>query len=599
MKHLNSTLIAALVLTAPLLAADGEAAYKLRCAGCHQNAQPGGRIPPRAEIGALPPEAILRAISSGSMMIQGSSLTDEERHDVARFLTGKEFAPVSGVAMAGMCTQPAPKFAPKAGDWNGWSIDEGNSRYQPNPGLKAEDVGKLKLKWAFGFPNGSIAASQPTVVGGRLFVGSDSGDVYSLDAGSGCIYWSYNGGALVRNGVKIAQVNGKYVAFFGDARANEHAVDVETGKGLWKVKVEDHPIARLTGSPTFHDGKIYFGVSSFEEFTAALGDYKCCTFRGSVVALDAGTGRRVWKSNTVLDPPKEFKKNKSGDPIYGPAGAAVWNTPAVDAKRRMVYVATGDSYTDMDINTSDAILAFDLDTGSLKWVKQILAHDNYITGCPVAANCPAEEGPDLDFGSSVIIRNLPGGKQILVVAQKSGVVYGLDPDKRGEILWETRVGSGGVLGGVEFGHAADLTQVYAAVSDKFTKRGDTPQPGISALDLATGKKIWSTPAPKVTCAKPAGCLPAQSAAIAVMPGAVFSGAVNGHFRAYSTKDGAILWDFDTAVEFDTVNKVKAHGSSIDGAGPAIAHGMVYTNSGYGSLGGAPGNVLLAFSVDGK
>ena len=365
MKHLHSTLIAALVLTAPLLAADGEAAYKLRCAGCHQNAQPGGRIPPRAEIGALPPEAILRALSSGSMMIQGSSLTDEERHDVARFLTGKEFAPVSGVAMAGMCTQPAPKFAPKAGDWNGWSIDEGNSRYQPNPGLKAEDVGKLKLKWAFGFPNGSIAASQPTVVGGRLFVGSDSGDVYSLDAGSGCIYWSYNGGALVRNGVKIAQVNGKYVAFFGDARANEHAVDVETGKGLWKVKVEDHPIARLTGSPTFHDGKIYFGVSSFEEFTAALGDYKCCTFRGSVVALDAGTGRRVWKSNTVLDPPKEFKKNKSGDPIYGPAGAAVWNTPAVDAKRRMVYVATGDSYTDMDINTSDAILAFDLDTGSL------------------------------------------------------------------------------------------------------------------------------------------------------------------------------------------------------------------------------------------
>ena len=166
-------------------------------------------------------------------------------------------------------------------------------------------------------------------------------------------------------------------------------------------------------------------------------------------------------------------------------------------------------------------------------------------------------------------------------------------------MWETRVGSGGVLGGVEFGHAADLTQVYAAVSDKFTKRGDTPQPGISALDLATGKKIWSTPAPKVTCAKPAGCLPAQSAAIAVMPGAVFSGAVNGHFRAYSTKDGAILWDFDTAVEFDTVNKVKAHGSSIDGAGPAIAHGMVYTNSGYGSLGGAPGNVLLAFSVDGK
>jgi polyvinyl alcohol dehydrogenase (cytochrome) len=581
------------------MAADGEAVFKLRCAGCHDTAQPAGRIPPKAELSALPPEAIVRTLQSGSMMIQGSALSDEERHDVARFLTGKDVAPVSTAPMSGMCTKPAPKFAPQAGDWNGWSIDDTNSRYQPNPALKAEDVPRLKLKWAFGFPNGSIESSQPVVVGGRLFVGSDSGDVYSLDASTGCIYWSYAAGALMRNAVKIAQVNGKYAAFFGDARANEHAVDVETGKLLWKTKVEDHPISRLTGSPTFYNGKIYFGVSSFEEFTAALGDYKCCTFRGSVVALDAATGKQVWKSRTVLDPPKEFRKNKSGAPMLGPAGAAVWNTPAIDAKRKMVYVATGDSYTDVDINTSDAILAFDLDTGSLKWVKQVTAHDNYITGCPAGTNCPAEDGPDFDFGSSVIVRNLPNGKQILVVAQKSGVVYGLDPDKRGDIVWETRVGSGGVLGGVEFGHAADLTQVYAAVSDKFTKRGDTPQPGISALDIATGKKIWSTPAPKVTCASPRGCLPAQSAAISVMPGAVFSGAVNGHFRAYSTKDGSILWDFDTAVEFDTVNKVKAHGSSIDGAGPAIAHGMVYTNSGYGSLGGAPGNVLLAFSVDGK
>jgi polyvinyl alcohol dehydrogenase (cytochrome) len=339
-------------------------------------------------------------------------------------------------------------------------------------------------------------------------------------------------------------------------------------------------------------------MASFEEASGIAPGYECCTFRGSLASLDAETGRQLWKSFTVLDPPKAFKKNKNGGQMYGPAGAGVWSAPTVDAKRKLVYVATGDSYTDVELNTSDAILAFRIDNGGLVWVSQVTAHDNFIVACPDRSpNCPEVLGPDYDFGSSPILRAIAGGRQIIVAAQKSGVVWGLDPDQKGKILWNTKIGAGSVQGGVEWGHSADGENTYAAVSD--VSAGADAQPGISALKLATGEKVWSTPAPKVACATPAACSPSQSAAVSVIPGAVFSGALNGHFRAYSTKTGEILWDFDTVRSFDTVNQVPGKGGSINGAGPAIANGMVFTNSGYGSGRQLEGNVLLAFSVDGK
>jgi polyvinyl alcohol dehydrogenase (cytochrome) len=298
----------------------------------------------------------------------------------------------------------------------------------------------------------------------------------------------------------------------------------------------------------------------------------------------------------VSDPAKPYKKNKIGTQLRGPAGAAIWSSPTIDAKRKLVYAATGNSYTDVDISTSDAILAFDLDTGSLKWVSQVQPKDNFIVGCPGVSNCPEEKGPDFDFGSSPILREIGGGKEMLVVGQKSGVVYGLDPDAKGKILWQTRIGTGSALGGVEWGHAADEQNTYAAISDRIVRAN--AQPGIYALNIKTGEKVWSTPAPKVACAS-GQCNPAQSAAVSVIPGAVFSGALNGHFRAYSTKTGEIIWDYDTLRSFDTVNKVTAKGGSIDGAGPTIVNGMVFTASGYALFGGYAGNVLLAFSVDGK
>ena len=217
--------------------------------------------------------------------------------------------------MAGKCTAPLKKFAPNAkADWNGWGVDPTNSRFQPNPGLAAADVPRLKLKWAFGYPKETLASAQPTVVGGRVFVGSYRGNVYSLDASSGCTIWSFNAGAGVRTAITVAAAKtpGKYIVFFGDLHASAHALDAETGQELWKTKVEDHPAATLTGAPMFYNGTLYVPVSSIEEASAASSTYECCTFRGSLVALDAETGKQLWKSYTVADSAEAFQEKLGG-----------------------------------------------------------------------------------------------------------------------------------------------------------------------------------------------------------------------------------------------------------------------------------------------
>jgi polyvinyl alcohol dehydrogenase (cytochrome) len=512
-------------------------------------------------------------------------------------LTGLVCLGVCAAALAmaadetGRCNGTPKAFAPGAGDWNGWGVDGSNARYQPQPGLAAADVSKLKLKWAFGFAGDMRAVGQPAVVGGRVFVGSYSGNVYSLDASTGCVFWVYDAAAIVRTGINVARSGSQWVAYFGDGKGFAHAVDAQTGKQIWKVKMDDHPLARITGTPVFYNGRVYVPVASGEELASAqTPKYQCCTFRGSLAALDAATGKVAWKTYTVSDPAKQYKTNAEGTPMFGPAGAGVWSAPTIDVKRKRVYVGTGNSYTGTEISTSDSVLAFDLTSGSLLWSSQVTPHDNWVPGCPKGVNCPENPGDDYDFGSSPILRTV-NGKELLVAGQKSGVVYGLDPEKRGAIVWKTRLGQGtGLMGGIAWGMAADEQTVYAAVSD--INRADGT-PGLYALKIGSGEKVWGTPAPQG-----AGNT-AQASAVSAMPGIAFSESFGGRLRAYSTKTGEIVWDFDAKRDFDTVNKVPAKGGSFNGAGPAISRGMVIATCGYGFAGGQAGNVLLAFGPEGK
>jgi len=411
----------------------------------------------------------------------------------------------------------------------------------------------------------------------------------------------------VRSAVTLARVGTTNIAFFGDGKANVYGVDAATGKQLWKTKADAFPVAGITSSPVFHNGRIYIGIRSGEEASGADPKYECCRFRGSVVALDALTGKQVWKTYLV-DEPKRTTRNKAGAQLWAPSGVSVWSTPAIDERRNALYVTTGNNYTDPTTRLSDAFVAMDLNSGKILWSRQMTPKDAYTAACrlPDKTNCAESNGPDFDFGASPILVTFAGGKRALIAGQKSGVVYAVDPDNQGEVLWQTRVGKGGTMGGVQWGSAADQSNVYVAVSDigrimltySTSTDADPKQGGgMFALRLQDGDKVWYT-APE-PCGNRPRCSPAQSAAVTAIPGVAFSGSVDGHLRAYSSADGKIVWDFDTAQAYDTVNGVPGHGGAIDGPGAAIGGGMLFVNSGYPTAGGMPGNVLLAFSVDGN
>ena len=503
--------------------------------------------------------------------------------------------------------------------WNGWGVDPTQHRFQPADmaRLDPSDVTRLKLKWAFGFPGASRAVAQPTVFGGRVFVGSQNGKVYSLDAKNGCTYWRFEAGRPVRSAVVIGPRGDGWAAYFGDAGANVYAVDALSGKILWTTKVDQHPAAVITGSPILVGATLFIGISSFEEVTGAKPTYSCCTFRGSLVALDASTGKISWKTFTIADEAKPSGANLNGVEQLGPSGAAIWSAPTYDAATKRVYATTGDNYSDPPSGTSDAIVAFDAGSGDRAWTRQITSGDAYTVACPSGVNCPKSHGPDLDFGSSAVLAGLPGGKRILFAGQKSGVVSAVDPDRGGEIVWQKRVGVGGTLGGVQWGVAADEGNLYVAVSDPKIQRVPPGTPGaqplafnssvallidskagggLTALKLDTGEEVWRTPHPG--CGDVPGCSPAQSAAVTAIPGLVFSGGLDGHLRAYLADDGKIVWDQYTEGDYQTVNGIAAKGGSIDGGGAVVVDGMVYLDSGSGFAGSIPGNVLLAYSVDG-
>jgi polyvinyl alcohol dehydrogenase (cytochrome) len=583
---------------APPANSEGAAVFQRECASCHVNPPADSRAPTREALGGRTADAIVAALTDGAMRLQGARLSAAERRSVSNFLTAATAQrPSAAVAAetASFCkAAPQRTSDPNAAPyWNGWGGTVTNTRFQPadQSGLTAAQVPGLKLKWAFGVDGVVQFRVQPVVVGGRVYVASETGAVYSLDAKSGCTYWIFRAETGIRTAISV----GPRAVYFADAKANAYAVDLTTGRQVWIRKVETHPSARATGAPTFYEGKLYVPITGVaEENTASSPNYECCTFRGSVTALNADTGDVIWKSYTV-DEPKPRGKSSNGVQLYGPAGGGIWSAPTIDPRRGLVYVATGNGYADPVQPTTDAVVAFDLQTGKLKWASQV-AKDNWAMGCgngPVKnANCPETVGPDFDFSASPILATLPNGRQLIVIPQKSGIGYALDPDKEGALVWKYQAGRGSGIGGV-WGAAVDAQRAYFAVADQLT-----PAPGgLHAVNLETGERAWYTPPKPPLCGSGRGCSAAQSAALTAIPGVVFSGSADGGLRGYSTNDGAVIWEFNTNREFETVNGVKGKGGSMDLGGPAIVGGMLYVSSGNGGIVGMPGNVLLAFGME--
>jgi polyvinyl alcohol dehydrogenase (cytochrome) len=605
-------LLLQLFLTADIRGAgvpDGGALYRKHCASCHESG--AARAPNTNALRSLSPERILMTLEGGAMMIMGQRRTDPERRAIAEYLAGKALGhePPATIPQAAFCKDNPTWNDPLSGPhWTGWGADLTNRRFQPaaQAGIPAQDVHRLRLKWAFGFPGDIQAYAQPAAAGGRIFVGSAGRRVYSLNSSTGCIYWTLETEAPVRTAISLDARPWGYVLYFGDIHANVYAADAATGKLLWKVRVDEHSEARITGAPSLSGNRLFVPVSSSEEVSAADPLYECCRFRGSVLALDTTSGATIWRTYTIAGAAQPTRRNKAGTQLWGPSGAAVWSAPTLDLTRHILYAATGDSYSDPPAATADAILALDIESGKILWTRQMTPGDAFNLACPSPekTNCPEANGPDFDFGSSPILIELPLGRRMLIAGQKSAIVYALDPDRGGELLWQARVGRGGTLGGIQWGPAADSENVYAAVSDITRKLGPAGLElnpatggGISAVRLRNGEVMWRAAPPG--CGDRQPCSPAQSAAVTVIPGVVFSGSSDGHLRAYSASTGRIVWDYDAVRQYSAVNGVAARGGSFDGPGPVIAGGMLFVNSGYGAMGGIPGNVLLAFSVDGK
>lgn len=584
---------------------DGAALFQTNCAICH-----GGKVakaPPMSLLQIMSASSVLRAMEHGIMQEQAAALSADQRRAVAQYLTGQQLGAADALPPAPACSAPLAEFdfdkPPRA---DGWGVSSGNQRHfsEDVAGLAAADLPNLELKWAFAFPDAIRARSQPAIGGGALYVGSQNGTVYALEEKTGCIRWQFSTVAEVRTGIVLAPWkagdNGSNPSlYFGDLVGNVYALDAVTGKLLWRDRPDEHPSLTLTAAPVLHEDRLYVPMSALEVTAAADPTYACCTFRGGVAVYDAVNGEQFWVGYTIDEAPRVVGKNAIGTDRIAPSGAPIWNSPAMDPARQVMYVGTGENYSSPANDTSDAILALSLKDGSIVWHQQMTAKDAWNMGCETdeKINCPPENGPDYDFGAATILTTTSDGRDIILAGQKSGEVFALDPDNKGKILWRNKLGRGGIQGGVHFGMAVEGDTLYVPMSD-FDGGPRWPgvaKPGMFAVDITTGETLWYTPGAEDTCGQRDYCQPGISAAASAIDGAVIAGGMDGHLRGYSAKDGRVIWDLDTAVEYTTLNGGSGHGGSMGGAaGVVVNDGMLFVNSGYGIYFHMPGNVLLAF-----
>ena len=599
--------------------------FSNNCTTCHGN-PPVEHAPSEATIKTMTPERIYEAITTGAMANNAKMLSATEKVLLAEYMGGRKLDTSeagSKRSMPNACPSDPPIRNLNGPVWNGWG-DLANTRFQPAEaaGLTAGKVSRLELKWSFGFP-GATALYGVTVADGRVFVSSDAGYVYSLDAKTGCVHWSFKAGAVVRSNITMGPLkpgSDRVMAYFGDIRGNAYALDASNGEQIWKTLTDSHPLARVTGNPRYFDGKLYVPLASLEEDESRSPGYVCCTFRGAIVAVNTENGKIAWKTYTTLEPPKIYKKNSAGVAYMGPSGAGVWTTPIVDTKRRELYFGTGNSFSE-PAQTSDSIMALNADTGKMLWYKQANADDVWHGGCQQtvpgrpangrggapggggrgganaarppqppypADNCVDKTGPDWDYSASPNLATMSDGRTVIVASPKQALVRTYDPAKGGEEVWRQDIarGIGGGAGETVFGGAVHGNTIYYGLH-----LGN----GIVAMDLETGVEKWFKPLQQPADG-PMSTHKGIVAAVTLIPGVLFAGGMDGILRAVQPENGNPIWEFNTAQEFKTVNGVPAKGGSIGAAGPTVTDGMVFVGSGYvGFQNGVPGNVLLAFA----
>ena len=598
----------------------GKAIYDRTCAACHSNPE-ATRSPSFDTLRSMRPQAVSYALTEGKMQVQGSTLSAADRATLIEYLVGKEATGDDWIASM-MCPADQRVADLKSpATVTGFGFDAHNHRYlsKAQSGLTTADFKNLELAWAIGFPKATTMRSQPAIVGSTLFLPvADASRLFAIalpeKAGDKpCIRWTYKSAAPLRTSAAYGELPGsrRKVVLFGDIAANIHMVDAATGAPVWQQAVGLYQFSLTTGTPVLYKDRVYVPISQYEIMLGGDNKHECCKTHGAVTALDAATGKKIWTTH-AMEEAKPIRDRGDGQMLWGPSGAPIWTSPAIDEKRGVLYVGTGEATSEPAAPTTDSILAIDLKDGSIRWHFQATEKDIFLNGCGPGRkglNCPADSVfRDVDFGASVIIAKRADGSDILLAGQKAGTLWALDPDNKGKVVWRQNFGEGSPLGGIHWGIAYDGEHVFAPINRPYGfsgPQGGAQKPGMSAVNVTSGEVLWTyTSQPDCSGERQTrvrGCSNniGLSAAPTAIDGAVIAGSLDGFLRAFDAKTGEVLFQFDTARKFDTLNGIEANGGAIDSASITAAKGYLFVNSGYGMFGQPAGNVFLAFRVTKK
>lgn len=478
----------------------GKAVYEQWCASCHDGGTDTA-APSLEAIRTLNKATVRYALELGYMKYQSRDVPKDELEQLIAWLPRNEAANDAWVEDA-RCSIKRRRVnldgAPRTATTFGLGPHNQRRQTAEETGLSTADMPNLELAWSIAFPNTPTMRSQPVVVGDTLFIAAtDAGRLYALDANVGCVKWMYASDMTLRSSLSFAEATATSppAIIMGDAAGKVHAVSALNGAKLWVSDIKLTDLNRITGAPVVHAGVVYAPLSAIEVNYTQFDDYECCKGQGAVVALDLATGETLWVGRT-MDDAQPVLTGPTGTQQWGPSGAIIWSTPAIDEKRGVLYAGTGENTSWPATDTSDAIIAYDLKTGARRWTFQATEADiwNYACGRG-AANCtfPGEyHSPDFDFGGSAVIVQRSDGRDLIIAPQKSGVVWAIDPDNRGALVWSNRIGRGAANGGIHWGVAVDGERIFAPLNDPWNAYANPNWgPGMHALDIDTGEIVWS------------------------------------------------------------------------------------------------------------